>query len=308
MNDKLPQVDKNDFVNEIITSIILGIICGILLAFTFHSIGIFQFNKTYNSLANTKEENIPNKKINNDYQPRKYHSSKTTQKPINIVKKQEKNKYIQNVASNNKDNMINWNSYMTELQHRIKQNWDPPKETQDKVVKVMFRISKDGRLLASKITQSSGITEADIAAVDAIKLAAPFRHLPSEFTGESVDIVFTFDYHKVDKSYGKQQIRAVDDKGNKVIVTPHYNSYAERNNNVTEKVVVIYDKNAPGDYYGARYTLYKPIGKYVGYHRQQQPSPNGYGYEPVWDGGPGSQTPCFRTIDEARHYYYPQWY
>ncbi len=108
--------------------------------------------------------------------------------------------------------------------------------------------------------------------------------------------------------YNKQQIKTTDSKGNTIFVTPDYHSYIDRNDNVAEKVVVIYDKKAPEGTYGARYTLYKPIGKYVGYHRQQQPSPNGYGYEPVWDGGPGSQTPCFRTIDEARHYYYPQWY
>ena len=108
--------------------------------------------------------------------------------------------------------------------------------------------------------------------------------------------------------YNKQQIKTTDSKGNTIFVTPDYHSYKDHNDNVAEKVVVIYDKKAPEGAYGARYKLYKPIGKYVGYHRQQQPSPNGYGYEPVWDGGPGSQTPSFRTIDEARHYYYPQWY
>ena len=113
---------------------------------------------------------------------------------------------------------------------------------------------------------------------------------------------------KIHHLNGKQQIKTKDSKGNTIFVTPNYNSYKDRNDSVAEKVVVIYDKKAPEGTYGARYTLYKPIGKYVGYHRQQQPSPNGYGYEPAWDGGPGSQTPCFRTIDEARHYYYPQWY
>lgn len=118
----------------------------------------------------------------------------------------------------------------------------------------------------------------------------------------------TKDFHTTHHANGKQQIKTKDSKGNTIFVTPDYHSYKDHNDNVAEKVVVIYDKKAPEGAYGARYKLYKPIGKYVGYHRQQQPSPNGYGYEPVWDGGPGSQTPCFRTIDEARHYYYPQWY
>jgi len=110
------------------------------------------------------------------------------------------------------------------------------------------------------------------------------------------------------RSYGKQQIKSVNSKGNTVLVTPHYKSYADRNNNVSEKVVAIYDKKAPEGAYGARYVLYTPIGNYVGHHKIMQPSPNGYGYEPIWDGGEFSDTPCFRTILEAKKYYYPQWY
>lgn len=110
------------------------------------------------------------------------------------------------------------------------------------------------------------------------------------------------------RSYGKQQQRAKDSKGNTILVTPHYKNYADRNQNVSEKIVAIYDKHAPDGTYGARYVLYTPIGHYVGYHKIMQSSPNGYGFAPVWDGGVGSETPCFRTIDEARHYYYPQWY
>lgn len=60
--------------------------------------------------------------------------------------------------------------------------------------------------------------------------------------------------------------------------------------------------------YGYRYILYTPIGHYVGHHRVMQPSPNGYGYSPIPEGGEGSSVPCFQTIREAKHYYYPQWY
>lgn len=108
------------------------------------------------------------------------------------------------------------------------------------------------------------------------------------------------------RSYGKQQQKAKDNKGNTILITPHYKDYQERNNNVTEKVVAIYDKKSPA--YGYRYILYKPIGKYVGHHKVMQPSPNGYGYEPTPEGGEGSSVPCFKTIQEAKHFYYPQWY
>ena len=111
---------------------------------------------------------------------------------------------------------------------------------------------------------------------------------------------------EVFKSYGKQQIKTTDLKGNTSLITPNYENYADRNKNVSEKVVAIFDKHSPA--YGYKYILYTPIGKYVGHRRIMQRSMNGYGYEPIPDGGNGSDTPCFRTIREAKHYYYPEWY
>ncbi len=111
---------------------------------------------------------------------------------------------------------------------------------------------------------------------------------------------------EVVRAYGKQQQKAKNSKGNTILLTPHYESYADRNKNVSEKIVAIYNKRSPA--YGYRYVLYTPIGSYVGHHKIMQKSPNGYGYEPIPDGGEGSKTPCFKTLKEAKHYYYPQWY
>ena len=121
--------------------------------------------------------------------------------------------------------------------------------------------------------------------------------------------VFAYDTNmspKLYHSFGKQQQKAKDSKGNTILITPHYESYKDRNQNVSEKIVAIYDKHSPA--YGYRYVLYSPIGSYVGHHKIMQRSPNGYGYTPIPDGGEGSQTPCFKTIQEAKHFYYPQWY
>ncbi len=85
--------------------------------------------------------------------------------------------------------------YMKELQRRIKMNWDPPKGNESKRVILLFSITRDGRLKSVKVHRSSGLEAADRAAMDAVKLTAPFRPLPPEFKGESVDIQFTFDYN-----------------------------------------------------------------------------------------------------------------
>lgn len=112
------------------------------------------------------------------------------------------------------------------------------------------------------------------------------------------------------RSAGKQQQKAKDNKGNTILVTPHYANYADRNQNVSEKVVAIYDKRSPA--YGYRYILYSPIGSYVGHHKIMQSSPNGYGFDGIPEGTEGcnenSPVPCFPNVNAAKHYYYPQWY
>ena len=91
--------------------------------------------------------------------------------------------------------------YMKELQRRIKMNWDPPKGNESKRVVLLFSIARDGRLLNVKIHRSSGLQSADNAAIDAVKLTAPFRPLPPDFKGQSVDIQFTFDYNVFGATY-----------------------------------------------------------------------------------------------------------
>ena len=85
--------------------------------------------------------------------------------------------------------------YMKELQRRIKTNWDPPKGDQSKRVVLLFKIAKDGKLLDCSVLKSSGLPSADKAAIHAVQVTAPFRPLPAEFKGPSIDIQFTFDYN-----------------------------------------------------------------------------------------------------------------
>jgi len=89
----------------------------------------------------------------------------------------------------------NWGPYMRDLEQRIKRNWTPPKGDSSKRVVIKFTIGRDGRLVAIKTLRSSGSPENDRAAKAAVELTAPFKSLPPEFRGNSVDIEFTFDYN-----------------------------------------------------------------------------------------------------------------
>ena len=85
--------------------------------------------------------------------------------------------------------------YMRELQRRIKYNWHPPKGNESRKVILLFKIAKNGQLLSCKVFRSSGLPAADQAALNAVKVTAPFRPLPAEYKGTNIDIQFTFDYN-----------------------------------------------------------------------------------------------------------------
>ncbi len=85
--------------------------------------------------------------------------------------------------------------YMRELQRRIKRRWNPPRGNKSKRVVLLFKVSRDGRLLSLKVHTPSGQPESDRAALEAVKAAAPFSPLPSEYRGDDIDIQFTFDYN-----------------------------------------------------------------------------------------------------------------
>ena len=89
----------------------------------------------------------------------------------------------------------NFGPYMRELQRKIKLNWNPPKGDESKRVVLLFKIAKSGRMLSCRVLKSSGLPAADQAALRAVELTAPFRPLPVEFRGQSIDIQFTFDYN-----------------------------------------------------------------------------------------------------------------
>jgi TonB family protein len=89
---------------------------------------------------------------------------------------------------------VDFGPYIRALEARIRRNWSPPDDYKSKKIEFSFTISKDGRLLSSRITRSSGFPDADRAAELAVQRSAPFPPLPGDFQKSSVNINFTFDY------------------------------------------------------------------------------------------------------------------
>ena len=112
-----------------------------------------------------------------------------------LYNKSIKEKEIARNTNTTKRNEPYFNSYMQDMQKTIKKYWNPPKINKKKQIVVRFTIAKNGELLSCKILKSSKISALDEAAISAIKLAAPFKPLPTEYKGTSVDVDFTFDHN-----------------------------------------------------------------------------------------------------------------
>ncbi len=87
-----------------------------------------------------------------------------------------------------------FNDYMPKMQHKIKSNWEPVKREVSSTVVVKYEIMKDGKLGDYEIISSSADKQVEKAAIKALKKSSPFEPLPEGFTGDKVDVQFTFDY------------------------------------------------------------------------------------------------------------------
>lgn len=75
----------------------------------------------------------------------------------------------------------------------MKQNGDKPVVESFNRVVVEFVVAKDGKLVSVKVINTSGDPGVDDSALNAIKLASPFKPLPAGFVGEYCKFQFSFD-------------------------------------------------------------------------------------------------------------------
>jgi TonB family protein len=83
------------------------------------------------------------------------------------------------------------NAYISYLRQCVWLKWLSPKGHQPPLVVVSCIVDRNGNPNNLNIKKSSGDAEADNAALEAIKNAAPFKPLPSD-TNSTAEIQFTF--------------------------------------------------------------------------------------------------------------------
>ena len=100
----------------------------------------------------------------------------------------------QNQELNYKSSNVDFYPYMRDLDRRLILNWNPPRGKVSHNVVTFFTISKDGMITNIKILETSGSKNADDAAIKAIQTTNPARPLPADFSGDHIDVSFTFPY------------------------------------------------------------------------------------------------------------------
>jgi protein TonB len=89
-------------------------------------------------------------------------------------------------------------SYFSRIKHQIERVWTYPSEAAQRGINgeltLKFRISKDGNLLGVRLIDPSSHEILDLAAIKAVKEAAPFYPFPTTIKKEKLSILATFIY------------------------------------------------------------------------------------------------------------------
>ena len=85
------------------------------------------------------------------------------------------------------------NSYMKDMEQRIKSNWLPSDENFRNKTVVTFQIMRDGTIKSSKVSESSGDKQFDVDAIKAVEHTGKVAPLPKDILDEYIYIIFTFE-------------------------------------------------------------------------------------------------------------------
>ena len=104
---------------------------------------------------------------------------------------------VNDVDKNGNDDYLK--EYFSYVTRKTRTNWNIPRGQEEKKVTILYKIAKNGDLLDAKVIKSSGSAKADKAALEAVKKSAPFNPLPKQYTGNNLEIQYTFGYNIMGK-------------------------------------------------------------------------------------------------------------
>lgn len=93
-----------------------------------------------------------------------------------------------------KDKEPDMELYIDNLNKTIKRLWNAPKSNYSKTAQFLLEIDKEGNLVNTELSKSSGDAVFDRTALNTIKMAAPFAKLPEDYNLPTLIITYNFDY------------------------------------------------------------------------------------------------------------------
>ena len=116
------------------------------------------------------------------------------------VQAYEYNSYY-NRPTRNQQVQADFSDYMSNVRNKLQKNWIYPDFLEEGHVRVLFKIDREGNVIAGDILESSGNPVYDESAVNAIHKSEPFGKFPENSTRQTITINYSFDttFIKTDK-------------------------------------------------------------------------------------------------------------
>ena len=113
----------------------------------------------------------------------------------------EYNSSYYNQPTRNQQVQADFSEYMLNVRSKLQKNWVYPDFLEEGHVRVLFKIDREGNVIAGDILESSGNPLYDESAVNAIHKSEPFGKFPENSSRETITINYSFDttFIKTDK-------------------------------------------------------------------------------------------------------------
>ena len=106
-----------------------------------------------------------------------------------------------NRPTRNQQVQVDFSEYMANVRSALQKNWVTPDFLEEGHVRVLFKIDRQGNVIAGDILESSGNSVYDESAVNAIHKSEPFGAFPENSSRQTITINYSFDtsFVKTDK-------------------------------------------------------------------------------------------------------------
>lgn len=98
-----------------------------------------------------------------------------------------------NQPTRNQQVQADFSGYMENIKEKLRKNWAHPDFLEEGHIRVLFKLDRNGNVIAGDILESSGNPVYDESAVDAIHKSEPFGKFPEHSTRQTITINYSFD-------------------------------------------------------------------------------------------------------------------